>query len=186
MPIETPVCVTGAPAPQFELPDTHGKLWTLTDVMTESGLVVAFICNHCPYVKAVIEDFVADARQLRASGIGVVAIMPNDFDAYPEDSPENMAVFAEKCGFEFPYLLDSSQQVAHAYDAVCTPDFFGFNGAGSLQYRGRLDNLRMDRTAARKPELLDAMIEIKKTGTFTGDQLPSAGCSVKWRPAPTH
>ena len=182
MPIETPAGSIGTSAPAFELPDTNGTIWTLDDFSEKSGLVVAFICNHCPYVKAVIHDFVDDAHRLLEENIGVVAIMPNDFQSYPDDSPEQMLEFANEHGFRFPYLLDESQDVARAYDAVCTPDFFGFDDALRLQYRGRLDNLRMQRDGDRTPDLFNAMIEIKGTGQCSEIHRPSAGCSVKWKP----
>jgi peroxiredoxin len=181
MPIQPPACDIGTPAQSFELPDVNGRLWGLDDFNQKSGLVVAFICNHCPYVKAMIRDFVNDANQLLDEDVGIVAIMSNDYRAYPDDSPEKMADFANEYGFRFPYLLDESQEVARAYDAVCTPDFFGFDGALQLQYRGRLDNLRMDRGADRSPDLVNAMREIKTMGRFSGVQLPSAGCSIKWK-----
>tara|TARA_E500000178_G_C16968517_1_gene729704 strand:- start:73 stop:588 length:516 start_codon:yes stop_codon:yes gene_type:complete len=169
------------PAKSFMLPDVNGQLWDLDDFNQKSGLVVAFMCNHCPYVKAVIQDFVNDANQLLDEDVGVVAIMSNDYRAYPDDSPEKMFDFATSYGFRFPYLLDESQEVARTYDAVCTPDFFGFDGARHLQYRGRLDNLRMEREGDRSPDLVNAMREIKTTGRFSGVQLPSAGCSIKWK-----
>ena len=181
MPIQTPACDIGMPAKSFVLPDINGQLWDLDDFNQKSGLVVAFICNHCPYVKAVIQDFVNDANQLLDEDVGVVAIMSNDYRAYPDDSPEKMFDFATSYGFRFPYLLDESQEVARTYDAVCTPDFFGFDGARHLQYRGRLDNLRMEREGDRSPDLVNAMREIKTTGRFSGVQLPSAGCSIKWK-----
>ena len=181
MPIETPRCDTGWPAESFELEDVTGQRWSLDDFRQKSGLVVAFICNHCPYVKAVITDFVRDANQLLDENIAVVAIMSNDYRSYPDDSPEKMAEFADEHLFRFPYLLDESQDVARAYDAVCTPDFFGFDRTFRLQYRGRLDNLRMERSGERSPDLLNAMLEIKNRGEYSGVQLPSAGCSVKWK-----
>ena len=181
MPIEAPACDIGMPAKSFVLPDVNGQLWNLDDFNQKSGLVVAFICNHCPYVKALIQDFVNDANQLLDEDVGVVAIMSNDYRAYPDDSPEKMFDFATSYGFRFPYLLDESQEVARTYDAVCTPDFFGFDGARHLQYRGRLDNLRMEREGDRSPDLVNAMREIKTTGRFSGVQLPSAGCSIKWK-----
>jgi len=181
MPIQTPACDIGMPARPFELPDVNGRLWSLDDFNQKSGLVVAFICNHCPYVKAVIRDFVNDANQLLDEDVGIVAIMSNDYRAYPDDSPEKMSDFATEYGFRFPYLLDESQEVARTYDAVCTPDFFGFDGSLHLQYRGRLDNLRMEREGDRSPDLVNAMREIKATGRFSGVQLPSAGCSIKWK-----
>lgn len=152
------------------------------DVRGERGTVVAFICNHCPYVKAIIERFVKDAAALQAEGIGVVAIMPNDTAAYPEDSFENMKKFAATHGFSFPYLIDETQDVAKAYGAVCTPDLFGFDSDGVLQYRGRLDS------AGPKPadektvrELLEAMRGVAGGTGVAEKQSPSMGCSIKWR-----
>lgn len=181
MPIETPACDIGAKAPYFELPDLDGQLVSIDDFNESCGLVVAFICNHCPYVKAVISDFVKDADMLISEGIGVVAIMSNDFQSYPDDAPEKMREFAEKHKFSFPYLLDESQDIAKKFDAVCTPDFFGFGKEFILGYRGRLDNLRMERDSNRVPDLLNAMLEIKQTGACSKAQFPSAGCSVKWK-----
>ena len=181
MPIEPPACQIGASAPDFQLPDVNGNSVSLSDFAGTSGLVVAFICNHCPYVKAVINDFVTDANLLMDEGIGVVAIMSNDYDSYPDDSPQKMIDFAIEHKFGFPYLVDESQDIARRYEAVCTPDLFGFNSDFRLQYRGRLDNLRMERNTDRTPDLVNAMLEIKRSGVFTGDQKPSAGCSIKWR-----
>jgi thiol-disulfide isomerase/thioredoxin len=152
--------------------------------MGEKGLLVAFICNHCPYVIAIIERFVTDAKRLQEQGVGVVAIMPNDFKAYPDDSPENMALFAKKHNFSFPYLVDKDQTVAKAYNAVCTPDFYGFNSLGELQYRGRLDDAKMQSqeqiNVDIQHELLDAMSLMAKTGEETKEQMASMGCSIKW------
>jgi thiol-disulfide isomerase/thioredoxin len=149
--------------------------------MGKKGLLVAFICNHCPYVIAIIERLVADAKRLQEQGIGVVAIMPNDFASYPDDSPENMALFAKKHNFSFPYLADKDQKVAKAYNAVCTPDFYGFNSLGELQYRGRLDDAKMQDRVDVQHELLDAMTMVAKSGKGPESQMASMGCSIKWR-----
>ncbi len=182
MKLETPICNFGWKAPTFNLADPDGKMHSLDDVMAEKGLLVAFICNHCPYVKAIIDRLVDDVKALQADGIGVVAIMSNDYTKYPDDSPEKMKVFATQHGMTFPYLIDETQEVGKAYGAVCTPDFFGFNAKGELQYRGRLDDARMDsNTEGRTPELLNAMRQVAQTGTGTKEQIPSMGCSIKWK-----
>ena len=181
--IDTPICDFGWKAPDFTLPDVDGRAVSLTQSYGPNGLLVAFICNHCPYVKAVIDRLVADARTLADEGVNALAVMPNDFQAYPDDHPEKMKAFAAAHQFPFPYLLDEEQTVARAYGAVCTPDFFGFNGAGELQYRGRLDDAKMQEAAHRKTELLDAMRQVAKTGKGPDRQVPSMGCSIKWKPA---
>lgn len=184
MALETPVCDFGLPAIEFKLPDTQGKIWTLEDCRGDNGLLVMFICNHCPYVKAIVERLVRDARELQQYGINSVAIMANDVTEYPEDSLENMQRIAEQAGFNFPYLYDESQQVAKAYGAVCTPDFFGYNKALQLQYRGRLD---ASKKQAAEPgvrrDLLEAMKQVAQTGHGPDTQIPSMGCSIKWRAA---
>lgn len=174
----------GIKAPNFRLPATDGKTYSLKDVSGENGVVVAFICNHCPYVKAVAERMVADAKTLMADGIGFVAINANDTTAYPDDSPANMKLFAATHGFPFPYLFDETQAVAHAYDAVCTPEFYGITRDGMIAYHGRLDEGRKNEPppGARR-ELVDAMRMIAETGTGPGEQFASVGCSIKWREA---
>ena len=179
--LETPLCDFGWKAPSFSLEDTAGNTHTLDSLMGEKGLLVCFICNHCPYVIAIIERLVHDAKLLQDEGIEVVAIMPNDFTAYPEDSPTNMAIFAKEHGFTFPYLVDATQSVAKAYDAVCTPDFFGFNAKAELQYRGRLDDAKMENKTNINKELLDAMIQVAQTGKGPKEQIASMGCSIKWK-----
>jgi peroxiredoxin len=166
----------------FSLKGTDGRMHSLADVKGESGTLVMFICNHCPYVKGVIDRLVEDCRVLQQAGIGCVAIMPNDAQAYPADSFENMKLFAKQHGFPFPYLIDETQEVARGYDAVCTPDLFGFNRAGELQYRGRVDSAgaKGDPTGARR-ELREAMLQVAKTGRGPAEQIPSMGCSIKWR-----
>lgn len=179
--LETPGCDFGDPAPQFRLPDAHGQMHDLNDHLGPKGVLIAFICNHCPYVVAIADRLAADARLLMGEGIGVLAINSNDYSAYPADAPDKMPGFAEKYGFDFPYLIDADQTVARAYGAVCTPDFFGFSGDGLLQYRGRLDDARMGDASARRPELVNAMRQIAETGAGPRDQTPSMGCSIKWR-----
>ncbi|WP_296698075.1 thioredoxin family protein [Thiocapsa sp. UBA6158] len=180
--LETPVCDFGRPAPDFALPGTDGKIWTRDACAGERGLLVMFICNHCPYVKAVRERIVRDARELIALGIGCVAVMSNDPQDYPEDSFENMRRVAEQFRFHFPYLLDESQAVAKAYEAVCTPDFFGYNAALELQYRGRLDASRKDTAPDdAKRDLFEAMEQVARIGIGPDRQIPSIGCSIKWK-----
>lgn len=180
--LETPVCDFGAPAIDFELPGTDGRVWTLEQCRGEKGLLVMFICNHCPYVKAVLERLVRDTRELAAHGVNSVAIMSNDPADYPEDSFENMQKVAEREQFPFPYLLDETQEVAKAYGAVCTPDFFGYNAGLELQYRGRLDASRKETAPedARR-DLFEAMLAVARTGQGPAEQIPSMGCSIKWR-----
>ena len=172
----------GTPATDFTLPATDGRTYTLADVKGEKGTVIVFICNHCPYVKAVIDRMVADARSLQAEGIGFAAICSNDADGYPQDSFPNMQRFAKAHAFSFPYLHDESQSVAHAYGALCTPDFFGYDAAGKLKYRGRLDEGRMNAppSGARR-ELVEAMRAIATSGAGPAQQHASMGCSIKWK-----
>lgn len=181
---ETPVCDFDLPAIDFNLPDVDGRNWQLADVRGENGTLVMFICNHCPYVKAILPRIVRDARALLEHGIKSVAIMSNDPTEYPEDSPDNMKRVAEKFDFSFPYLIDESQEVAKAYGAVCTPDFFGYNAKLGLQYRGRLDSSRKESAADDAPrELYEAMRAVAATGKGPAEQVPSMGCSIKWRDA---
>lgn len=180
--LETPICEFGRPADHFELPSVDGKTYSLEQCRGENGLLVMFICNHCPYVKAIKERLVRDVNALRELGINSVAIMSNDMVAYPEDSFENMQKIAAEWGFEFPYLLDESQQIAKTYGAVCTPDFFGFNADLALQYRGRLDASRKDTAPAdARRDLFEAMKQVAETGKGPAEQIPSMGCSIKWR-----
>ena len=174
---------TGWQAQPFTLSDPDGRAHSLTDLLGEKGLLVAFICNHCPYVKAIVDRFVADAKVLQSEGINVVAINSNDYHYVPDDSPPMMKRFAAQHGFSFPYLIDEDQSVGRAYDAVCTPDFFGFDANGKLQYRGRLDDARMGDAANRTAELVDAMRLIAATGQGPDVQNASMGCSIKWRKA---
>ncbi len=180
-----PICNFGAPATEFSLVTPSGDTHTLASTMGEKGLVLMFICNHCPYVVAVIERLVEDAKAMQAAGIGVVAVMSNDVISYPADAPDKMVHFAQRYGFTFPYLFDESQETARAYGAVCTPDFFGYNKDGGLQYRGRIDECRPGATPQqienRTPELLNAMLQIAETENGPREQVASAGCSIKWR-----
>ncbi len=179
--LDTPICDFGWQAPEFELKTPQGERHSLTSLRGERGLLICFICNHCPYVKAIITRLVADAKTLRQEGINSVAIMSNDYQNVAADSPEQMQLFAEKHSFDFPYLVDEGQAVARAYGAVCTPDFFGLNAELSLHYRGRLDDLKMGASGERNAELLEAMRQIAKTGAGPAEQTPSIGCSIKWR-----
>ncbi|MGD2141324.1 MAG: thioredoxin family protein [Burkholderiales bacterium] len=181
--LSTPTVEAGWHAQPFTLSDPDGQRYSLKDLYGKNGLLIAFICNHCPYVKAVVDRFVADARVLQSEGINVVAIMPNDYDHVPADSPANMKRFAAEHEFCFPYLIDEDQSVARAYDAVCTPDFFGFDASGKLQYRGRLDDARMGDATGRSAELLEAMRLIASSGKGPEQQHASMGCSIKWRKA---
>ncbi|MDO5642364.1 MAG: thioredoxin family protein [Paracoccus sp. (in: a-proteobacteria)] len=183
MAVTTPVCDFGAAMPDFTLPDADGRLHRLADLRGLKGTLVMFICNHCPYVQSVIDRIVRDAAELqRNHGIGVVAISANDVAQYPQDGPAFMRVEAAKHGFTFPYLYDESQSVARAYGAECTPDFFGYDASGGLQYRGRLDaSGRQPGPAEARRELFEAMARIASTGHGPSDQTPSMGCSIKWK-----
>jgi peroxiredoxin len=168
-------------ASPFTLPATDGKTYSLADVSGPKGTLFAFICNHCPYVKAVIAKLVRDASELKALGVNTLAISSNDAIAYPDDSFPNMKRFAEEHGFSFPYLYDESQEVARAYGAVCTPDFFGFNAKGDLQYRGRLDDSGRSAKEGARRDLFEAMKMVAETGQGPREQTASIGCSIKWR-----
>lgn len=180
--LETPVCEFGLPAIDFSLPGVDGQNWSLEQARGDKGLLVMFICNHCPYVKAIRDRLVRDTRELQDYGINAVAIMSNDPAEYAEDSFENMVRVAEEFDFPFPYLIDETQEVAKAYGAVCTPDFFGYNAGLELQYRGRLDASRKQAAApdARR-DLFDAMKQVAQTGRGPEQQIPSMGCSIKWK-----
>jgi peroxiredoxin len=179
-----PVCDFGWKAPDFSLIGVDGTTHTLGELKGPKGTLVAFICNHCPYVIAVIDRIVRDARDLEALGVSTVAICSNDATTHPDDSFDNMKTFAEQHGFTFPYLHDESQDVAHAYDAMCTPDFFGFNADLELQYRGRLDASGRDPAGPDvRRELFEAMKRIAETGQGPRDQTASIGCSIKWKAA---
>ena len=182
MPIETPICDFGQKAHDFELNSTENKLLSLDDIKGENGTLIMFICNHCPYVKAITKDLVEDCKILKKFGINSVAICANDAEKYPEDSFENMIDFAKKHNFNFPYLNDETQEVAKIYGAVCTPDFFGYNKNLELQYRGRLKELKnLIPVREGTSDLLEAMKQISETGKGPKDQIPSAGCSIKWK-----
>lgn len=179
----TPVCDFGRPAVEFSLRDLDGRLRGLADCRGERATLVMFICNHCPYVKAICDALVRDVQALAALGVRAVAIMPNDYTSYPEDAPEKMREFARAHGFTFPYLIDETQAVARAYGAVCTPDFFGYDRDLRLQYRGRLDATTPGRPApgGSARELLEAMTLIAQSGRGPQQQTPCMGCSIKWR-----
>ena len=179
--LDTPICDFGWNAPDFRLQDAYGKSFTMSENLGEKGLLIMFICNHCPYVIRTAERLAEDTQVLMDEGINVVAVMSNDYKTYEEDSPENMKEFAKEHNFTFPYLVDEEQSVGKIYGAVCTPDFFGFNADGELQYRGRLDDARMEDASNRTLELVNAMREIAKTGQGPKEQIPSMGCSIKWR-----
>ncbi len=179
--IHPPVCEFGWQAPDFSLPDIDGRIVTLKDSMGPRGLLVMFICNHCPYVKAILPRLIADVNELKSLGVNTVAIMSNDPTDYPEDSPENMRKISQEMAFPFPYLLDDTQQVAKRYDAVCTPDFFGFNHRFELQYRGRFDESRKETAPSSTRDLFHAMRQIAETGLGPKEQIASIGCSIKWR-----
>lgn len=179
--LETPVCDFGLPAPDFSLPGVDGRHWSLADCAGENGLLVMFICNHCPYVKSIRDRIVRDTNELQALGINSVAIMANDPSMYEEDSFENMKAVAAEYDFGFPYLLDETQQVAKAFGAVCTPDFFGYNAKMELQYRGRLDESRKQAASEDvRRDLFEAMKLVAETQKGPQDQVPSMGCSIKW------
>ncbi len=182
MPVSPPVCDFGAPMPDFSLPDPDGRLFTRADLLGAKGTLVIFICNHCPYVQAVIDRIARDARDLREFGIATVAISANDVQDYPQDGPDHMKAEALRHGFTFPYLYDEDQSVARAFGASCTPDFFGYNASGALQYRGRLDaSGRLPAPPDSRRELYEAMALIAQTQTGPREQIPSIGCSIKWK-----
>ena len=181
MAVETELCEFGWLAVDFDLMGVDGRRWSLADVKGERGTLVMFICNHCPYVKAVIGRIVRDAKELAGLGIGSIAIMSNDSERYPADSFDNMRAFAAEHDFPFPYVIDETQNVARAYRAVCTPDFFGFNADDGLQYRGRLDASRVEPVADARRDLFEAMKEVARSGRGPREQIPSMGCSIKWR-----
>lgn len=184
MAVSTPICNFGWKAPDFLLPATDGRTLALADIRGPKGTLVMFICNHCPYVLAVLDRILRDARDLTAEGIGIAAICANDAESYPDDSFPNMVRMAERHLFPFPYLHDADQSVARAYDAVCTPDFFGFDADLGLQYRGRLDASRKETGPADlRRDLYEAMMLVARTGHGPAEQIPSMGCSIKWKAA---
>lgn len=179
--LQPPVCEFDKEAINFSLADPTGKLWTLEQCKGKNGLLIMFICNHCPYVKAIVDRIVRDTKELEKQGIKSVAIMSNDATQYEEDSKENMLKIAEQYDFNFPYLIDETQEIAKAYGAVCTPDFFGYNKDLKLQYRGRLDASRKDTASEEvKRDLFDAMSSVAKTNNGPKEQIASMGCSIKW------
>jgi peroxiredoxin len=178
---ETPVCDFNIPAINFNLKGVDGKMHALENCKGKNGLLVMFICNHCPYVKAIIDRIIRDASELKTMGLNTVAIMSNNPEEYEADSFENMQKIYQEMEFPFPYLIDETQEVAKAYGAVCTPDFFGYNANLKLQYRGRLDASRKESAAANvKRDLFDAMSQVANTGQGPKEQIPSMGCSIKW------
>lgn len=176
-----PICDFGWKARDFRLPATDGKTYSFADLRGPKGTLIVFICNHCPYVKAITGSLVRDAKDLAQASFGIAAICSNDSTTHPEDSFANMKVFARANGFPFPYLHDESQDVAKAYGAVCTPDFFGFNARDELQYRGRLDASRSSPVAGARRDLYEAMMEVARTGKGPREQVSSMGCSIKWK-----
>ena len=181
MPEVTPICQFGTKAIPFSLEGIDKKTYNLDQIKGKNGTLVIFICNHCPYVKGVIDRLVKDIIDLQRQGIGCVAIMSNDVENYPEDSFENMKRFSKENNFTFPYLYDETQEVAKAYGAVCTPDFFGYNKSLELQYRGRLDNAGISGEILKDKELLNAFHQIVKSGKGPKEQKSSMGCSIKWK-----
>ena len=179
--INPPVCDFGWQAPNFSLPNVDGKVVCLHAGKGKNGLLVMFICNHCPYVKAILPRLINDVRELQILGVNTVAIMSNDSSEYPEDSIENMQIIAREMDFPFPYVLDASQQIAKNYGAVCTPDFFGFNNNFTLQYRGRFDESRKETALQSTRDLFKAMKLVAETGRGPREQVASIGCSIKWR-----
>jgi peroxiredoxin len=179
--LEIPAGALGWRAKDFTLRDAYGDPFRLSDLKGPSGTLVMFICNHCPYVRAIADRIARDAFDLQKRRVGVIAVMPNDYVRYPQDAPEQMKRFAEQHDFSFPYVVDETQEVARAYDAVCTPDFFGFNAALQLQYRGRLDASRTTLVPDARRELFEAMWQITETGEGPAEQQASMGCSIKWR-----
>ena len=181
MPVKTPICDFGQKALPFELKSTDNKIISLNDIKGKNGTLIMFICNHCPYVKAVTKELVEDSNELKKVGINTVAICSNDYINYPDDSFDNMIKFYKKHNFNFPYLIDETQDVAKSYGAVCTPDFFGYNKNLELQYRGRIRELKnLKPIEIGKSDLFKAMKQIAETGNGPKDQVPSMGCGIKW------
>jgi peroxiredoxin len=179
--LQPPVCDFDQPAIEFALPGVDGKTWTLESSKGEKGLLVMFICNHCPYVKSIRDRIVRDTSELKAMGVNSVAIMSNDPTEYAEDSFDNMKKIAAEFNYPFPYLLDETQQIAKSYGAVCTPDFFGYNADLKLQYRGRLDESRKETASGDvHRDLFEAMKLVAESGKGPAEQIPSMGCSIKW------
>ena len=182
--LKTPICNFGWKAPEFNLRGIDEKNYNFSDIKGNNGTLVMFICNHCPYVKSVINRIVEDSKILQENGFGIIAIMSNDVNDPKygkEDSFENMIKFSNINQFSFPYVYDESQEIGRKYDAVCTPDFFGFNSNNELQYRGRLESSQKELMPNAKKELLEAMLQVAKTGKGPKEQIPSIGCSIKWK-----
>ena len=180
--LSTPVCDFGQKAHDFSLKGTDDRIWAMADCAGKKGLLVMFICNHCPYVKALLEKLVVETDVLAMKGIGCVAINPNDYISFPEDSFDNMKKVSKKHGFGFPYLIDDNQEVAKMFGSVCTPDFFGYNAKLELQYRGRFDDRGIKTiNNPNQSDLFKAMFEISRTGSGPLEQKASIGCSIKWR-----
>ena len=178
--LSTPVCEFGWKAQNFSLQSTRNEIIELNKARGQNGTLIMFICNHCPYVVSALDEIIYEAKELIKNDIAVIAISSNDVSTHPEDSFENMKTLSADKKLPFPYLYDETQEVAKAYDAACTPDFFGFNSELGLQYRGRLNNKRESPTEIRR-ELYSAMIEIAKSGKGPQEQIPSMGCSIKWK-----
>ena len=179
--LRSPICDFRKKIIDFSLKNIDKKIYKLSDLIGSNGTLVMFICNHCPYVKAIITRLVETTKELKKNGINSIAIMPNDFVKYPEDNFANMNNFAKKHKFNFPYLIDESQKISKGFGAVCTPDFFGYNREGLLNYRGRISEINNLMFVNEKNELLEAMIMISKTNRGPKIQYPSAGCSIKWK-----
>ena len=178
---KTPICNFGEKPHSFELKDVSEKTYNFKDLVGEKGTLIMFICNHCPYVKAVIKDIVYDANKLKNLNINTIAVMSNDTKNYPDDSFENMIKFSKINKFNFPYLFDETQEIAKKYGAVCTPDFFGYNGNLELQYRGRIRELKdLKPVSTGESDLFNAMKMIAETGRGPQKQIPSMGCNIKW------
>jgi len=185
--LQTPICDFGWNAIDFDLEGVDGRRYTLADVRGAKGTLVIFMCNHCPYVKAVINRIIRDARDLSEHGVGTIGIMVNDTVEYPEDSFDNMKRWSDELEFPFPYVIDPTQNIGRKYDAVCTPDFFGFNADMELQYRGRLDESKKQAASPEaRRDLFKAMIQVAATGKGPEQQVPSMGCSIKWREDASH
>lgn len=180
---ETPLVDRTFQCPDFELPAVDGKTYSRDDAFGSNGLLVIFMCNHCPYVRAIEDRIIRDVRDLAEHGVGTVAVMSNDPAQHEEDSFENLKARAQEKGYPMPYLFDETQEVAKRFGAVCTPDFFGFNADGFLQYRGRLDESRKESVPDARRELFEAMKQVAETGQGPEDQIPSMGCSIKWKEA---
>jgi len=178
---KTPICNFGEKPHSFSLKGVDEKIYKLEDCLGKNGTIIMFICNHCPYVKAIIKNIVEDTNKLKELKIKAIAIMSNDTINYPEDSFEKMKEFSELNNFNFPYVIDTSQEIAKKYGAVCTPDFFGYNGNQELQYRGRMRELKELRPVnSGDSDLYKAMKQISETGKGPDNQIPSMGCNIKW------